>query len=57
MFLKYLEISKHMEQNPWKKDSDRVIFGEPVGFLPATILKINIYIYIYAGCFQDSTLF
>ena len=42
-----------MEQNPWKKDSDRVIFGEPAGFLPATILRIN----IYAGCFQDSTFF
>ena len=53
MFLKYLEISKHTEQNPWKKDSDRVIFGEPAGFLPATVLRNN----IYAGCFQDSTFF
>ena len=40
MFLKYLEISKHTEHSKiLEKNSDGVIFGEPAGFLPATILK------------------
>ena len=39
MLLKYLEISKHRVKSLKKKNSDGVIFGEPAGIPPATILK------------------
>ena len=53
MFLKYLKISKHTEQNPWKKTLKELFLAKLQAFNLQLFIKIN----IYAGRFQGSNFF
>ena len=53
MFLKYLKISKHTEQNPWKKTLKELFLAKLQAFNLQLFIKIN----IYTGRFQGSNFF
>ena len=53
MFLKYLKISKHTEQNPWKKTLEELSLAKLQAFNLQLFIKKN----IYAGRFKGSNFF